>query len=243
MTRVRRAESVLDPTLPGANGALYEADRDHGPVPELDLEGRRARLEGGEVEQSPTLRGAQLRLEGDEVGVQTDPAALGVPEPLGPAQQLASATEYGSGITGPPHAYRLEPGSRKAIVFRGRRRQASQPLPRVERSGFPAVVTDHDVAPAATPEVGTAALAAFTTSLRADARGLLTDRARPEQVSDRQGQSLPKAARKRSFHTFQTASRMIRFDILDWPSVLSTNTMGISPMRNPLFHARMLISI
>ena len=35
-------------------------------------------------------------------------------------------------------------------------------------------------------------------------------------------------ARKRSFQTFQTASRTIRLDIFDSPTVRSTNTMGIS---------------
>ncbi len=44
-------------------------------------------------------------------------------------------------------------------------------------------------------------------------------------------------------HTIQTASRTIAFDILLCPSVRSTNTIGISTIRNPRFHARMLISI
>src|SRR5690606_6098041 len=44
-------------------------------------------------------------------------------------------------------------------------------------------------------------------------------------------------------HTIHTASRMIFLDILDSPSVRSTNTIGSSFSLKPSFHARKLISI
>ena len=55
--------------------------------------------------------------------------------------------------------------------------------------------------------------------------------------------TFPVTDHQRSRHTIQTASRTMRLDILLSPSVRSTNTIGISAIRNPFFHALKLISI
>ena len=53
----------------------------------------------------------------------------------------------------------------------------------------------------------------------------------------------PVIPHQRRRQTIQIASRTIRFDIFDSPSVRSWNTIGISAMRKSRFHARKLISI
>jgi hypothetical protein len=55
--------------------------------------------------------------------------------------------------------------------------------------------------------------------------------------------SFPRSESARKRQTRHTASRTIRFDILLSPRLRSTNTIGISPIRKPFFHARKLISI
>src|SRR5690606_19187338 len=67
-------------------------------------------------------------------------------------------------------------------------------------------------------------------------------RTSPQQVANRH-YIFPVMDSQRNCHTRQTASRMIFFDIFDSPWLRSTKTIGISQMRKPLRHARMLTSI
>ena len=65
----------------------------------------------------------------------------------------------------------------------------------------------------------------------------------PERQPLQLHQTLPVMAHQRRRHTIQTASRTIFFDILLVPSVLSTNTMGISTIRKPFRQTLKCISI
>src|SRR5690606_37852923 len=85
-----------------------------------------------------------------------------------------------------------------------------------------------------------ALLALFDAVGQTQRLGCAADHTAPQKISNH---SFPNMASSLSFQTFQTASRMIFFDILDSPNVRSTNTMGISASLKPFFHARKLISI
>ena len=65
----------------------------------------------------------------------------------------------------------------------------------------------------------------------------------PERQPLQFHQTLPVMDHQRRRHTIQTASRTIFFDILLVPSVLSTNTMGISTIRKPFRQTLKCISI
>src|SRR5690606_13880785 len=190
-----------------------------------DLEGARAGLHGRDRVQQPVVRFPVGGHEGQGPAGQDERPLEPRPEPLHLAQ-VAPAGLYG---LEPRHEPRYGPGSAVLALVR-----ASLPLVRqpvgwelgrpfggVPADGRPTSRRRLDLGASRAPEPGAAARARLVASVWPE--GVLgpAERARPEQVADRHAfpQSRPTRSRSRSFQTFQTASRTMRLDIFDSPSV------------------------
>ncbi len=192
-----------------------------------------------QVIERPFILDTVITGEAEMFVVQGEGAGAGRSELIDPSEQVLSPQDRPL-PRGDAQAHR---GGRRQHAIPGSCRQVVEPVHRLERASHAVAGLDNDLSTLPASERGIAMGAAVATAVRTQAAGLPAQRACPEKVPDRQLQSLPMRESHRSFHTFQIASRMIFLDIFDSPTVLSTKTMGISPMRKPFFHARMLISI
>ena len=218
--------------LPAPGRIIPEAKLDDSPFLRRDLQRGGAGLHGPDGQKMPGLSFPLRRTEGKDIIRQLEETGPGRTQSLGESLELSPVPDR-IFLLAPPQLH-SRPVEETAVGRPGPGQGSPQGRDCVGQAmtrdlpARPGGFQDPDSTsgpPSAVPGAagGTEGLVPLPS------HGIVAAAGTPIEKGDQgHGHSFPNRSRRRSSHTFQTASRTIRFDILDSPVSRSVNTMGIS---------------